>query len=113
MEDLTVTIMLASAGIWTVAGHVQRLSNPGGSLTPAARYAAIAYSIAAFLFVGYVVTGGSVKLDIAPICANALRVLGLAVLAIGFYLSFKPTDRSEASADLTPPAHPSRTPTAP
>ena len=51
MEDMTVTIMLTSAGLGTVAGQLQRLRNPGGSLTPAARFASLVYSIAALLFV--------------------------------------------------------------
>ncbi len=113
MEDMTVTIMLTSAGLGTVVGQLQRLRNPGGSLTPTARFASLVYSIAALLFVGYVLAGGSIKLDIAAIYANALRLLGLAVLAAGFYLSFKRTDRPEAPADLTPQSHPSRTPPAP
>ena len=113
MEDMTVTIMLASAGLGTVVGQLQRLRNPGGSLSTTARCASLAYSIAALLFVGYVLAGGSIRLDIAPIHADALRLLGLAVLAAGFYLSFKRTDRPEAPADLTPQLHPSRTPLAP
>ncbi|WP_298189213.1 hypothetical protein [Novosphingobium sp.] len=113
MEDLTTIIILTFVGLSTVISNLFRLRQPGGALASAARYGWLANAIAAIVFLGFVMSGGSVELDISPTFANALRLLGLSTLAAGFYLSFQKTGRSSETADITPPAHPSRTPPSP
>lgn len=113
MEDLTTTIIFTFVGLSTVISNLFRLRQPGGALAIAAHYGWLVNAIAAIVFLGFVMSGGSVELDISSTLANALKLLGLFTLASGFYLSFQKTGRSSETADLTPPAHPSRTPPAP
>ena len=113
MEDITSPIIWLFIGLATLASHVFQLLRPHGYGRIGFRIGWFVMVIAGLVFVGYVGAGGTVKIDIPSVYANVFRFACLVPVCSALYFSLFGNARAEATCDLTPQSHPSRTPPAP
>lgn len=113
MQDMTVTILTSFVGGTLIAAHCLRPILPNSYVRLAGKVIFLTYAAAVLGFYGFVLMGGSLQLDVSPVVAGMLKLLGLSLCLVGAWLAYQHLVPRKAPLDLTPPAHPSRTPPAP
>lgn len=113
MQDMTVTIQTSFVGGALVAAHFVKPMIQNGYGRLAGRFMLLIYVAGTLGFFAFTLMGGTVKLDLPPLVAGLLKLLGLSVSLAGAWLGYQDIVSRDAPSDLTPPSHPSRTPPAP